>query len=128
MKKIERADLRIGYSCNNNCRFCVVADSRNKFPEMKTDKVKKLIRNAKKRGAKQVTFTGGEPTLRKDIFELVGYAEGIGFETIMFTTNGRIFAYMDFTKKLVDLGANKFMISLHAHTTKCLSYKSSRKF
>jgi radical SAM protein with 4Fe4S-binding SPASM domain len=122
MKKIERADLRIGYSCNNNCRFCVVADSRNKFPEMSTKEVKRLIKNAKNKDAKQITFTGGEPTLRKDIFELVKFAKSLEFETIMFTTNGRRFAYMDFTKKIVDAGGNKFMISLHAHNKKLNFY------
>jgi MoaA/NifB/PqqE/SkfB family radical SAM enzyme len=33
----------------------------------------------------------------------------------MFTTNGRMFAYPEYARRMVELGVNKFMVSLHAH-------------
>jgi radical SAM protein with 4Fe4S-binding SPASM domain len=92
---------------------------------MTTRQVEQLIDKAHQKGAEQITFTGGEPTIRKDIIHLVNYANKLGFKTIMFTTNARMLSYYDFAKKLVDSGANKFMISLHAHN-KELYQKLSR--
>jgi len=115
MKSPKRVDLRFGYKCNNNCVFCVVQESRNKYKEMDTKQVKRLIKDSAEKGAEQLTFTGGEPTIRPDILELVKYAKSFRFKTIMFTTNGRMLAYHDFTQKIVDAGVNKFMVSLHAH-------------
>lgn len=112
----KRVDIRFGYSCNNNCIFCIDKDSRNKYPDMTTSQVKLIIKKATGKGAEQITFTGGEPTIRSDIFELVSYAKGLGFSTIMFTTNARMLSYKQFAAKLMDLGVNKYMISLHAHT------------
>jgi MoaA/NifB/PqqE/SkfB family radical SAM enzyme len=115
MNSPKRVDIRFGYSCNNNCVFCVVQDSRNKYPDMDTKQVKALIRDAHEKGAEQITFTGGEPTIREDMPQLVKYSKKLGFRTIMFTTNGRRFAYFKYAKSMVELGVNKFMVSLHAH-------------
>ena len=116
MEKPERVDIRFGYNCNNNCSYCIVQGSRNKYKDMTTSEIKKLVKEAADRGAKQISLTGGEPTIRKDIFEVCKYANSFDFETIMFTTNGRMLSYIDFIKKLNNYGVNKFMISLPAHT------------
>ncbi|MFH1510423.1 MAG: radical SAM protein [Candidatus Woesearchaeota archaeon] len=116
MDRPKRVDIRFGYSCNNNCIFCIDKDSRNKYPDMTTNQVKLIIKEAAGKGAEQLTFTGGEPTIRKDIFDLVSYAKSLGFKTIMFTTNARMLSYYPFAKKLTEVGVNKYMISLHAHT------------
>ena len=115
MKQPKRVDIRFGYSCNNNCIFCIDHDSRNRFPDMTTEEVKRLVKDAHDKGAEQITFTGGEPTIRKDMAELVSYAKELGFKTIMFTTNGRMFSYIPYAEQMVRLGVNKFMVSLHAH-------------
>ena len=105
-----RADLRLGYLCNSNCRFCCVSDNR-KF-NLPTDKVKQDLDIAKQGGAEKVVFTGGEPTIRKDIFELVSYAKKLGFSDILIITNGRMCSYPDIVKKLVDAGLTSICFSM----------------
>lgn len=105
-----RADIRLGYLCNNNCRFCCVPKQRNL--NLSTLQVKKSLILAKKKGSKKVVFTGGEPTIRKDIFELVSYSKKIGFKDILVITNGRMCSYKEFFDKLVECGLTSICFSL----------------
>lgn len=110
----KRVDIKVGFRCNNNCRFCVQASKRN-FGDKTTEQIKNDLDEARKTGCEGVVFTGGEPTIRKDIFEIVSYAKTLDFKTIQIQTNGRMMAYMDFCKKLVKAGANEFSPALHGH-------------
>ena len=95
----KRLDLKVGYTCNNNCRFCVVADKR-KFGDLTTKELKKQMEEGRKT-CEDIVFTGGEPTIRKDIFELVRYAKKLKFDTIQIQTNGRMFASKKFCEKII---------------------------
>lgn len=105
-----RADLRIGYLCNNNCRFCCVGEQR-RF-NLTTKQVQEELEVAKKNNAEKVVFTGGEPTVRKDIFDLISYAAKLKFRRILVITNGRMFSYPDFYEKLVECGLTDICFSL----------------
>jgi radical SAM protein with 4Fe4S-binding SPASM domain len=65
-----RADLALTYNCNNNCYFCYTGGPR-KMPELSTKDWKKAIHKLWDSGIPQIVFTGGEPTLRADLVELV---------------------------------------------------------
>ena len=79
-----RADLALTYRCNDKCSFCYVGD--RKIEELDTDNWKKIIKELWRIGIPSVIFTGGEPTLRKDLVELVGSAKEFVTGVI---TNGR---------------------------------------
>jgi len=79
-----RADLALTYKCNNKCSFCYVGD--RKMDELSTADWKKILDRLWKIGVPSVIFTGGEPTLRKDLVELVGSAKEFVTGLI---TNGR---------------------------------------
>ena len=79
-----RADLALTYRCNNKCSFCYVGD--RKIAELSTEHWKIIIDDLWKIGVPNVIFTGGEPTLRKDLVELVGAAKEFVTGLI---TNGR---------------------------------------
>lgn len=115
MKLEKRVDIKVGFRCNNNCRFCVQANKRN-WGNKTTGQIKNDLNDAKKTKCEGVVFTGGEPTIRDDILEIVGYAKKIGFNTIQIQTNGRMLAYMNFCRKLTEAGANEFSPALHGHT------------
>ena len=114
-RKIKRVALFVGYSCNNDCRFCVVADKRD-YPDKTTQDIKRELEEAYANGAKEVVFTGGECTLRKDIFEIVKFAKTIGYLSIQIQTNGRSFSSLDFCKKILLAGMTEFSPALHGHT------------
>jgi radical SAM protein with 4Fe4S-binding SPASM domain len=80
-----RMDLALTYKCNNNCYFCYTGGP-HKVSELSTKDWKKALDKIWDAGVPQVVFTGGEPTLRKDLVELVDHARE--FVTGL-VTNGR---------------------------------------
>lgn len=114
MANEKRVDIKVGFDCNNNCRFCVQADKRS-WGNKTTEEIEGDLDAAKKTKCKGVVFTGGEPTIRDDIFKIVGYAKRKGFKTIQIQTNGRMLAYMNFCRKFVEAGANEFSPAIHGH-------------
>ncbi|NIO20596.1 MAG: radical SAM protein [Candidatus Aenigmarchaeota archaeon] len=118
---MKRLDLKVGFSCNNNCRFCVQAHKRE-LGDRTTEELKKEMDKGIKTGCEGIVFTGGEPTIRKDIIELVKYAKDAGYRIIQLQSNGRMFSYKDFVKKLIEAGANEFSPALHGHTSEIHDY------
>ena len=80
-KLTKRIDLKTGFLCNNNCRFCVQAHKK-KFGNISKADLKKSLRESAQEGYKAVVFTGGEVTIRPDIIELVKYAKNSGFKAL----------------------------------------------
>lgn len=110
---MKRIDIKITFQCNNHCKFCVQGDERKFCADKSFDEIKLILKKSKKY-CSEVIFTGGEPTIRQDIIELVGYAKKLGY-IIQIQTNGRMFIYEDFCKKMINAGADKFAISIHGH-------------
>ncbi|MBI9051818.1 MAG: radical SAM protein [Anaerolineaceae bacterium] len=108
-----RMDLAITYRCNNQCAHCYNARSRT-FPELPTDQWKLILDRIWNIGIPHVVFTGGEPTLRKDLPELIAYAQSIGLITGL-NTNGRKFQNTDFVSQLVDAGLDHVQITFESH-------------
>ena len=64
------------WQCNQKCVFCYAAGQQmGKTKEMTTEQWKQAIDRLDAARVPMVTFTGGEPTQRADIAELVGYAK-----------------------------------------------------
>lgn len=84
-KLTKRVELNLGYYCNIQCRFCYYLNSveaRRKDKNLTTEQAKSKLRTMLKGGIKEVEFTGGEPTIRRDLFELVSYAKELGFNNL----------------------------------------------
>lgn len=116
-----KADIKLGYSCNNRCRFCVQGRKREVLPEMTTGEARRILGRARKNCA-GIVFTGGEPTVRPDFLELVRYARALGFSRIQAQSNGRMFAYKKFCRECVAAGVNEFGIALHGHIGELHNY------
>ena len=64
------------WQCNQRCQFCYAAGQPLAAShEMTTDQWKAVLDKLREARVPMVTFTGGEPTLRADIAELVDYAK-----------------------------------------------------
>jgi MoaA/NifB/PqqE/SkfB family radical SAM enzyme len=103
-----------GYTCNNNCYFCIDADKR-KMTDKETALIKEEMLRAKKRGTTYLEFIGGEPLIRPDIFVLISFAKKLNFKTIFLATNGRMLANTGFARNLVKAGLTDIVFSLHGH-------------
>ncbi|MAG50273.1 hypothetical protein CL621_01370 [archaeon] len=112
--KTEKLLVFIGPACNNNCIFCSVSDRRKNELDRSTEDIKKEILLGKEKGFKKIEFIGGEPTIRRDICELVFFAKNNGFEKISITTNGRMLSYEKFCNDLIKSGLNAICFSLNA--------------
>ncbi|MBI4678960.1 MAG: radical SAM protein [Elusimicrobia bacterium] len=110
---IQRIDLKVGFQCNNCCKFCVQGDKRCRLPAKPKDELMRSLDDGRASGAQGVVFTGGEPTLHPDILALVRRAKELGFKNIQLQTNGRSFCYPGLVAKLAAAGANEFGPSLH---------------
>jgi radical SAM protein with 4Fe4S-binding SPASM domain len=110
---MKRVDIKIGFNCNNLCQFCVQGDKRYKFKNKTLAEIKKSLKEAQEQGSEGVVFTGGEPAIHPDILAAVSFAKDLGFEVIQIQSNGRMFAYLDFCKKLIKAGVNEFSPALH---------------
>ena len=108
--------LELGDECNNNCIFCSAKYRPNK--KISSKEAKEKIVEAKKKGFSVIQFSGGEPTIRKDIVALIRFAKKNRFSSISLATNGRLFYYEKFTKDIISAGCNNFAVSLHGHKPK----------
>lgn len=110
--------IYIGYQCNNNCIFCSEADEYIKQLKKKSLKeIKKEILQARKH-YDFMSFMGREPTLRKDIFDILEFAVKLDFRQVGITTNGRMLSYPDFAQNILRTGIKQIGISLSGATAK----------
>jgi radical SAM protein with 4Fe4S-binding SPASM domain len=71
-----RFDLALTYRCNNTCLHCYMGGS-HETKELSTEEWKKIIDKIYGLEVGSIVFTGGEPLLRTDLVELVGYRRDI---------------------------------------------------
>lgn len=114
---IRHMDIKLSYACNNNCVHCVVADQREGALATRgrdfrsTEEVVAELESAAARGFQVVTFTGGEPTLRKDLPTLVRHARKVGL-AVGLQTNARVLSYPPVRRALAGLDV-RFVVALH---------------
>ena len=75
------------YRCPCSCVHCGIYEKgRRGEAEISTLQIKSVIDQAKRLGVLQVTFTGGEPMMRQDLYELIRYAHIRGLLTRLNTS------------------------------------------
>ena len=119
--KIKKTVIIIGYRCNNRCRFCNDANKRE-LHNKTTKEIQQEMIDAKNRGTTYIELIGGETTIRPDAVELIKFAKNLGFKTINMATNGRMFSYLEFTKKVIKAGLTDIIFSIHGHNAKIHDY------
>jgi radical SAM protein with 4Fe4S-binding SPASM domain len=108
-----RMDLALTYRCNNDCTHCYNARERN-YPEMDTQSWTQILDILWSLGIPHVVFTGGEPTLRDDLPDLIAHAEKNGQITGI-NTNGRRLADEHYLNSLVKAGLDHAQITVESH-------------
>jgi len=97
--------------CNLKCVHCYAQAKDIEFEnELSTEEGKALIDDLANFGSPVILFSGGEPTLRKDLPELAAYAREKGIRAVI-STNGTLID-RDLAKRLKDVGLSYVGVSL----------------
>jgi radical SAM protein with 4Fe4S-binding SPASM domain len=108
-----RMDLALTFRCQNDCVHCY-AGGPHETPELNTTQWKQVIDRLSDIGVFIVTFTGGEPTLREDLAELLLYAQNKGMVTGLIS-NGRKLKDKAYVDALEKAGLDFVQITLESH-------------
>lgn len=97
--------LEVTPRCNLRCRFCF-ADGGASLPDPTLDSMKAAIRDiVAQRGHPLLQLSGGEPTLRDDLPQLVAFAREAGCSYVQVNTNGlRLAQEPEYARALRDAG------------------------
>lgn len=118
MQAPHRMDLMISsmtkngvWHCNQKCTNCYAAGQYNAdVEEISTEEWKNIIDKCRKACIPQLTFTGGEPTLRNDLVELIEYSKW--FVTRL-NTNGQLLS-KKLCKQLYEVSLDSIQITLYS--------------
>lgn len=111
----EMLDILIGPKCMNNCIFCTEGGRKTKRKVLSLKEMKELLKDNP--NVEQVIFSGGEPTLNKNIVDYIKLAKKYKFPKIVLITNGQKLAEKNFCQKILCAGINDIRISIHGHTS-----------
>jgi pyrroloquinoline quinone biosynthesis protein E len=116
----------ITYRCPLHCVFCYnplnYAEDKK---ELTTDQWKDVLRQARKMGAAQLGFSGGEPLVRDDLEELIGEAHQLGYYTNLITSG--VGLTEERISKMKSLGLDHIQLSFQDSTKEMNDFLSSTK-
>ncbi len=108
-----RLDLALTYRCNNSCVHCY-SGKATVSRELSTEEWERIVDRAFDLGIPQILFTGGEPTLREDLIDIVAYAEAVCLVTGL-VTNGRRLNDSGYVHRLTEAGLDYAQVTLESH-------------
>jgi MoaA/NifB/PqqE/SkfB family radical SAM enzyme len=112
----KRVVLHVGYACNLRCRFCYYLEDlkKGKTRDWRTAKLKNRLQVARRLGKTAVDLTGGEPSIRQDIIEIIAFARSIGYSQVNMISNGLKLDELGFCRELVEAGLTDVLFSIHS--------------
>ena len=108
-----RMDMALTFRCQNDCVHCY-AGGPHETPELTTAQWKSVMDKLSDIGVFILTFTGGEPTLREDLPELLLYAQNKGMVTGLIS-NGRKLKDKAYVEMLEKSSLDFVQITLESH-------------
>lgn len=126
--RFEDLTVTVDFHCHSACRFCIVQEGMNFYKGVPFDVYQRAVEdNRRNRRYRRVTFTGGEVTLEKKLFDYVAVARDSGsFEHVRVQTNGRRLADLDYARALRESGVDELFVSIHGHDAATQDYISQR--
>ena len=114
-RKFPYIRLSITDVCNFKCGYCLPngyqVDKSDNRKFLHLEEIRRLVRVFSKLGVQKIRLTGGEPTVRKDFFEIIKILKNEAeIKKVVITTNG--YHLDEKAKMLVDSGLNGINISI----------------
>jgi radical SAM protein with 4Fe4S-binding SPASM domain len=98
------------HACNLKCKHCYQRADKPLPDELTTEEGKRLIKELADADVVAIAFSGGEPLLRPDFFELAAYARSLGVH-VSVATNGTTIT-KELAERLKQIDVNYVEISL----------------
>ncbi|MFH1590154.1 MAG: radical SAM protein [archaeon] len=122
-RKLPKLDLNITNRCNFRCVHCAFDSGIEKMDELSLDELETILRETKELGGEKIDITGGEPTVRKDLAEIIKLGKKYDFK-IELVTNGSLITKNELLE-YKNLGLDSTAISLDGSNYKV--YNKIRK-
>lgn len=118
--------------CNLRCSYCFMnAGAAGYIYEPTLDEIGELMLQARSQrpvGSKAIQITGGEPTVREDLFEIIRMAKELGFSHVQVNTNGlKLAESVDYCRRLKDERVNTIYMSFDGVTKKANPWINQNK-
>lgn len=109
------SEVALTYACNIKCRFCYAAcTQKTDENQLDTEGFKKILDIIRYDAeVPSVSFTGGEPTIYKDLPELIHYASKQNKMRVNLITNGTLIT-PKMAKELADAGLSSAQVSIES--------------
>jgi uncharacterized radical SAM superfamily Fe-S cluster-containing enzyme len=116
-------NLLITNRCDLRCNYCFMnAGASGNVYEPTIDQIRKLMiqaRSEEPMGSKAIQITGGEPTIRDDLIDIVNMAKEVGFAHVQVNTNGmKLAESVEYCQQLKDAKVNTVYMSFDGVTKK----------
>lgn len=102
--------LEVTRACNLKCVHCLNNSGVKLENQLEYEEFVKLIKDFSKNGLQEIRFTGGEPLVHKNIYDMIKLATGNGIYTSI-GTNGTLIT-KEVAKRLKESGLKKAIISI----------------
>ncbi|MFK7779965.1 MAG: radical SAM protein [Candidatus Gracilibacteria bacterium] len=114
--------IRVNYKCNWSCKFCNVLKTNNYGEHDVSSKevIYKVFALTKKYSQEErkrliLSFSGGEPTLNKNLLSFIKLAKEIGVGTVEIQTNGTtLFKNKEYILDLIEAGLDEIFLAQHS--------------
>lgn len=102
------AVIEVTHRCNLGCPVCFSASEADCEPDADISQIIQILEMLRDRaGSCPIQFSGGEPTLREDLPEIIACAKAMGFDPIQVNTNGiRLAQDAKYASALKEAGAS----------------------
>jgi MoaA/NifB/PqqE/SkfB family radical SAM enzyme len=112
IRLLKNCEVILNYACNARCLFCyhpaVLREGELPFRD-----VARALMAGRERGCSIAHLIGGEITLRDDLPRIVALARKLGYPCVQILSNGLRLSDRDFSRRVVEAGANLIRISVH---------------
>ena len=88
--------------CNLRCPYCYASAVRPRSDELSTDESLQLVDEIAALGAQELIFTGGEPMLRRDLFDVAARSRRQGLRTNIIT-NGTVIKTSEIAQQMAEI-------------------------
>jgi MoaA/NifB/PqqE/SkfB family radical SAM enzyme len=114
---LPKIEIHVTEACNNRCGFCTTGwlnaeAAEGTLVHVPRARIREQLEEGRRQGARRALFQGGEPTVRRDLGDLLADAYELGYEATTIFTNARMAASAAGAQWLSDMRVTWFQVSI----------------